>query len=698
MFENRIPPEIRSSQEFQSAVVRLSIWTFMLAMIGLAGYVGNYDFSSLQFLLLFGVHLVWYAGLLISTLRRPQLWKARTYLSILADLSGTTGTLFLTGDATGPFYLLYAVSFLSQGMRYGKTNLLLASVGSLMAFTLVAGVLGDWRTQPLEVMFVSLVLVVLPAYEYLLLRKLQTAKLAAEKANRARGDFLASMTHELRTPLSGVIGMAGLLKRTTLDNEQREYLDSINSSADVLQALVGDILDLSKIDAGKLELKPSSFALREALNETCWALSNQALDKGVELICRVAPDVPEKVYGDELRFRQILFNLIGNAAKFTEAGFIQVHAQLMPADDDLAAPYLQVSIRDTGIGIPADRIRHVFDNFWQADPSSTRRYGGTGLGTAIARDLTRLMGGVISVESEEGKGSNFRVRLPLIKQDTLAPPQPPSVLHGVRALVFEQQEQSARAIAEACEAAGMQPEVVSHIDQLGALGSEPDRGERRLVLVVDAPRGLDLDQLGNLVRRLLGAETPLVYLHYPRRQQAISDGAAGRAFKPIDAVQLWRTMAGVVASDVSDPMSDADLEPVAAPVAQQGSANGRLLVAEDDTINAKLISSLLHRAGCEVTLVRDGQAALDAAISQTFDLAFVDLRMPLMDGIDFTRAYRAQETAGRHLPIVAITANAAEDARADCLRAGMDEFVTKPIDPGFLQELLQRYGIVCESL
>lgn len=693
MLEKRIPPEVRSSQEFQSAVIRLSIWTFMLGMIGLAGYFGDYDFSSYQFLLLFGVHLVWYLGLLISTLRRPQLWRGRTYFSILADLSGTTGTLFLTGDATGPFYLLYAVSFLSQGMRYGKTNLLLASVGSLMAFTLVAGVLGDWRTRPLEVMFVSLVLVVLPAYEYILLRKLQTAKLAAEKANRARGNFLASMTHELRTPLSGVIGMAGLLKRTTLDGEQREYLDSINSSADVLQALVGDILDLSKIDAGKLELKPSSFVVRDSLNETCWALSNQALDKGVELICRVAPDVPEKAHGDELRFRQILFNLIGNAVKFTEDGYIRVYTQMMPADDGLATPYLQVSITDTGIGIPADRIEQVFDNFWQADPSSTRRHGGTGLGTAIARDLTRLMGGEISVESEDGRGSTFRVRLPLIRQDILAAPRPPAVLQGVTALVFEQHEESARAIVEACEAAGMQSEVVSHIDQLSALESRPGTEERRLVLVVDAPRGLDLEQLGHLVYRLLGSETPLVYLHYPRRHQAISDEAAGRAFKPIDAVQLWRAMAGVVSNEVGGAVA----EPVPSALPGEGGALSRLLVAEDDNINAKLINSLLRHAGCDVTLVGDGQAALDAAVSQSFDLAFIDLRMPLMDGIDFTRAYRAQEVAGRHLPIVAITANAVEDARADCLRAGMDEFVTKPIDPAVLQELLQRYGIACES-
>ena len=692
MLKTLLPPEIRDSQEFQSALIRLSIWALMVVVLGVAHLFGDYGFTWNQYFALFAVHLVWYAGILYSTVRRPQLWRARTYMSIFADLSGTTLIIYLTGNATGPFYLLYAVSFLSQGMRYGKTNLLLASVCSLVAYTVVAAMLGHWQTQTLEVLFVALVLVVLPAYEYTLMRKLQTAKQAAETANRARGDFLATMTHELRTPLSGVIGMAGLLKRTELDDEQREYLDSINTSANVLQALIGDILDLSKIDAGKLQLKPAPFVVRESLNETCWALSSQALDKGVELICRVAPDVPERVLGDELRFRQILFNLIGNATKFTEEGHICVHVRMQPADQDIATAHLQILISDTGIGIPADRVDHVFESFWQADPSSTRRYGGTGLGTAIARDLARLMGGSIGVLSEAGRGSQFWVKLPLLIDEALDPPEPPKMLRGAHALVFEQNEQSAAAIVEVCEAAGMQAVVVSNIDQLGALDGAPAGEGHRVVLVVDAPRGLDLDRIGNLVHKLLGEDVPIVYLHYPRRSPTIADKGARRAFKPVNAAQLWSAMASVISPNgqgaAERPSGPAD--------APELTMSGRLLVAEDDEVNARLIGSLLRHTGCEVTLVRDGGAALQAAISQVFDLAFIDLRMPVMDGIDFTRAFRAQEKAGTHLPIIAITANAAEEARAECLRAGMDEFVTKPIDPAIIQELIQRYGVACD--
>ncbi|MCB1802417.1 MAG: response regulator [Gammaproteobacteria bacterium] len=685
--------EIRVSQEFQSAVVRLSIWAFMLPMLALARYFGDYDFTWGEYLLLFGVHLVWYGAILVSTLLRPQLWRARTYLSIIADLSGTTGTLFLTGDATGPFYLLYAVSFLSQGMRYGKTNLVIASICSLFAFTFVAAILGDWRTQTLEVAFVALVLIVLPIYEYSLLRKLQTAKQAAEAANRARGDFLATMTHELRTPLSGLIGMSGLLKRTRLDEEQRDYVDSINTSADVLQSLIGDILDLSKIDAGKLELRPAPFVLRDSLSETCWALSNQALDKGVELVSQVDPDVPEQVVGDELRFRQVLFNLLGNAAKFTESGHVRVHASVEAGDADVSEPHLLVRIEDTGIGIPSDRVQHVFDSFWQADLSSTRRYGGTGLGTAIARDLTRLMGGSIGVESEEGIGSVFWVKLPFLRLPDAQPPQPPQELSGARALVFEQHAASAAAISEVCRAAGMQVDVVSDIDRLGAIGGDDPAGQRRVVLIVDAPRGLDLDRVGNLVRRLLGIDTPIVYLHYPRRKMAFSDGSAARAFKPVNTGQLWRAMADVVQPGGGASV-EASLDELPADTSEIDDA-GRVLVAEDDDINAKLIENLLRKAGCNVTLVRDGQAALEVASAETFDLALIDLRMPRMDGIDFTVAYRKRETPGNHLPIIALTANAAEDARAECLRAGMDDFITKPVNPAILQELVLRYGLIC---
>lgn len=693
MFNAYLSPQVRASQEFQSAVIRMSVWAFMLPMLGIARYVGDYDFTWSQYQLMFAVHLVWYAGILVSTYRRPELWRARTYLSILADLSGTTVTIYLTGDATGPFYLLYAVSFLSQGMRYGATNLLVASVCSLIAFAGVAAMLGDWRTQTLEVSFVALVLIVLPAYEYSLLKRLQRAKRDAERANRARGDFLATMTHELRTPLSGVIGMSGLLKRTRLDAEQNEYVDSINTSADVLQSLIGDILDLSKIDAGKLELKPATFQLRDSLNETCWALSNQALDKGLELVCWVATDLPAHVYGDELRFRQILFNLVGNATKFTERGHICVRARAMPADRYIAEPHLRIDIQDTGIGIAPDRLPHVFDSFWQADLSSTRRHGGTGLGTAIARDLTRLMGGVIDVESVEGQGSTFAVRLPFLRADDSRPPEPPAVLRGVRALVFEQNEESAGAIVETCRAAGMQTHVVDDIDRLGALQNDLAAAERRLVLLVDAPRGLDLERVGNLVRRLLGTDTPMVYLHYPRRKTALSDSAAGRAFKPINSVQLWQAMAAAVAPDAMPTALAVDPDLAQGDVPEVGS----VLVAEDDDINAKLITSLLRKAGCRVTLVGDGAAALEATAEEQFDLAFIDLRMPRMDGIDFTRRYREQETVGTHLPIVALTANAAEEARAECLRAGMDDFVTKPVDPQILQELILRYGLSCQS-
>ncbi|MCB1774609.1 MAG: response regulator [Gammaproteobacteria bacterium] len=679
---------LRDSQEFQSALIRLAIWLLMIIVFAVGKFIGDYTFSWEAFAWLFAVHLAWYGGMLVSVLKRPRLWPARTYLGILADLSGTTGSIYLTGDATGPYYLLYAVCFLSQGMRYGSFNLLVASVGSLLAFGSVAALLGDWRDQALEVFFIGLVLVVLPAYEYVLLRKLQVARLNAETANRARGDFLASMTHELRTPLSGVIGMSGLLGRTRLDDEQREYVESINTSANVLQGLIGEVLDLSKIDAGKLELRSRPFALRESIVETCWALSSQAVDKGLELVCSVTPDVPQQVSGDELRFRQVLFNLVGNAIKFTEQGHVVVRASLAGRHRANPNGEICLEISDTGIGIPADRLGQVFDSFWQADLTSKRRHGGTGLGTAIARNLCRLMGGDITVRSTEGGGTTFTVRLPLCDAQLAEVPQAPPVLRGTPVLLLEPNAESARAIEACCVAAGMTVETIAEPAELPQAVLSRPNGGFGLALVADTPTGRDLaDVLSTLTARL-GYDLPMVFLHYPRRRPSVPGDVGGRALKPVLAAQLWRTIAAQLDPATVTPNPPTDESPANAFV-----ATAQVLVAEDDPINARLISSLLRKEGCEVTLVEDGEQALAMTHERVFDLAFIDMRMPRMDGLDFVRNHRAREVRGSHLPVIGLTANASEEAREACLRAGMDEFVVKPIDPATLQELILRYGL-----
>jgi len=693
MSNNHLNSTFRKSQEYQSAIMRILGWVVMVSLVGIAGVNGFYDFTWQMFATLFLLHLAWFVGILLHVAWKPELRPWRTYLGALADASGTGCSIYLSGDPLSPFYLIYVWSFLSQGTRFGRNNLAAASISSILSFTVVATLLGGWSTRPVELSFMLFALFILPLYQYSLLNKLHASKQAAEAsrraaedANYARGNFLATITHELRTPLSGVIGMAGLLNGTRLNEEQKEYLESINASANVLRSLIGDILDLSKIDAGKLELKPVHFDVRNALVEVAGALSSQALDKHVEVVCSADANVPEKVLGDDLRFRQILFNLLGNAVKFTEHGEVSAHISVGAPDDNLSVPHLHISIDDTGIGISKHKLSEIFDSFWQADSSTTRRYGGTGLGTSIARDLTLLMGGVIGVESEEGQGSTFWLKLPLIDPEVGQTPQAPKLLSGRQAVVLETNATSAKTIEDACVAAGMHCYSVTRIEDLNELGKL--NASVDVLLVSDSPRGMDLQGLATMMRNLLRADLPVVYLHYPRRTFHLLETNATSITKPFNMTNLWRCMISVLEPDALDPDSGPAVDP------SSGLAHGtRVLVAEDDTINAKLIRSLLDKGGYKVTLVRDGEAALREALSGSFDLALIDLRMPKMDGLDFVRAYRQQEAPEERLPIVALTANSAEEARSECLAAGMDEFLTKPVDPQALNELIREFGI-----
>ncbi len=687
MLQPYIRAELRASQEFQSGVVRTVVWVFMVGFIGIAGLYDYYSVDWFLFQVFFGAHLLWFLGILVSIARDPTPSVTRRYLSMVADLSGATFSIYLGGEPLSPFYLLYIWVFVSQGTRFGKTALTAASIGSVIAYSIVLTVLDGWQRHGMEAVFLLVLLVVLPTYQYVLLRRLHEARQDADAANQARGNFLATMTHELRTPLSGVVGMARLLGSTRLDVEQREYVESLTSSANMLQALIGDILDLSKIDARKLELRPQPFELRRVVRDVAAALANQALDKGVEMIVDVAPDVPTEVFGDQLRFRQVLYNLVGNAVKFTEQGHVLIRVRVGEPRPELPKRHLYVAVEDTGIGIARDKLGKIFENFWQSDSSTTRQYGGTGLGTTIARDLARLMAGDIGVESVEGRGSTFWVCLPFLDHKGLddCQPRPSGTLRGRTALLLESYPEQLKLMEQACLDAGMRYVSVDRPDRLARV-IEAQAGRFDVAVFADDRHGMDLEGLASMVEKLCGEEVPTVLLHYARRPvTALSDHAVELA-KPFVTPVLWDAMTLAAGTQI-----DSQLSPSVLLNTVPEGRGARVLVAEDDTINAKLMDSLLRKAGHEVVLVRDGQRALEAAQAESFDLALVDLRMPRMDGTDFTRAYRAQEGEAEHLPIVALTANAAEDAKEECIAAGMDDFLTKPVDPESLDKLLDRY-------
>ncbi len=699
-----IRPELRRSPEFQSALVRLGMWTFSACYIGLG--IGT-DYLSVdlgKFVALFSIYFAAFGVLLWSVVRRPD-WAARRYVALVLDITATSFAIFLTSHAISPFYLFYIWIFISAGTRYGRTHLIVASVASVVAYNVVLIALDEWGRHTFEAAFFLLLLVALPWYQHSLLRKVQAARAEAERANKAKGDFLANMTHELRTPLTGVIGMAQLLQSTELTGEQRDYVDAIDNSAQVLAGIIGDILDFSKIDAHMLVLESVPFDLRVTIQDVCGVLGTQALGKGLELLIRVDPAVPAKVLGDPLRVRQILFNLVGNAVKFTHQGGVTV--QLGPWTGPLPAaqagrgrrrtpepearPQLLLEVLDTGIGIPADKISQIFESFRQADDSTTRRYGGTGLGTSIARDLAGLMGGEIGVDSEEGQGSHFWVRLPLAAASVAEPIRPDLAqsLSGRNIAVYETTAATRALIRDACRYGGGDCRFLDDIGQLGTLATQAPAPD--LLILADSPQGVDLGGVLTLMRRVFSPMPPCLLLTYAARR--IGSGVEGyrTLSKPFLTRDLTEAMARALAPAAAGALGAHPAPPPAGAIAATRPDAGqiRILVAEDNDIAARVITTLLRKQGYAVDRVADGGAALELGQAQPFDLAIIDLRMPVLDGIAFTRAYRAAE-GGRHLPIVALTANASEDLAVACREAGMDAFLAKPVKPAELAEVIAR--------
>ena len=681
-FDMLFKHDMLRNPEFQSALVRLAIWCFSVFYIGLGAWTAYYDVNVQLYYLLFGGYLLFFLVTLISVYLRPVM-PVRPYITLMVDISAVSLAIFLTREAISPFYLLYIWIFVSYGTRYGKKVLMAASVLSVIAYNLVLMALDEWGVHTFEAFFLLLLLVMLPLYQYSLLRKLHKARLEAEHANKARGDFLATMTHELRTPLIGILGMARLMQGTPLDAEQKEYLHSIRSSAQLLRALIGDILDFSKIDANKLELVNESFEIRQLVQGVTSTLASEAQEKQLELRCSVDTKLPRKLQGDNLRITQILFNLIGNAIKFTERGSVMLNVSYVESHQELATPHVLFEIEDTGIGIPEDKLDKIFDMFWQLDASNSRQHSGTGLGTTVARDLTQRMGGDIAVRSQVGVGTVFSVRLPIMGNQSPAMPVHPPLLKGKRVLVFETDERNMQMHMRILEELGMQPVAVDSMN-----GLTPQLDQRfDVVLICDSLVGIPLSQVLSRIEILEGDPTILLAAYRGRTIGVPS---------PVSRVLMKPFLADDLAQAVVDPLRERkslrdSLSTTLGREVREPSGI-RILLAEDNAIAAKVLSTLLLQRGHSVDIVKDGQEALQAVGKSDYHMAFIDLRMPRMDGIEFTRRYRATETSGVHLPIYALTANTAEDAMQQCLKAGMDGFLNKPVEPEELQVIIERHA------
>ncbi len=496
--------------------------------------------------------------------------------------------------------------------------------------------------------------------------------------------------------MNGIIGMTKLALQTSLSLEQRQYLDTAMVSAESLLSVLNDVLDFSKIEAGKLDLEAIEFDVRNTLHDAVKPVAMRADEKDLELLCQVAPDVPAVLVGDPGRLRQVVLNLVGNAVKFTDAGEIVVRAEMAEAPEGRGV--LHVSVSDTGIGIPLEKQRLIFDPFAQADGSTTRRYGGTGLGLAISANLVAVMGGRIWVDSEPGHGSTFHFTVALEGRPGAAEgpgSKPIAALEGVRVLIVDDNATSRGLLADTLGAAGLSPVVAEDAQTATALATEANEAWRPFAVALVDARMPGADgfetakhlrsgnaQAGAVIMLLAQSHGPT---DVPRCREA---GVASYLFKPIRESELLHTIAVMLGAPlvaVPPPVET----PAVAPVAQ--AAGLSILLAEDNPVNQALAVHLLEDEGYRVQVAGNGREAVERLAGGSFDLILMDLQMPEMSGLEATAVIREQEQGTeRHIPIIALTAHAMKGDREHCLAAGMDEYLSKPIMPDQLMATIQR--------
>ena len=536
--------------------------------------------------------------------------------------------------------------------------------------------------------------------------ELQQATRTAEAASRFKTEFLANMSHEIRTPMNGIIGMTELLLGTPLTGVQRKYSDTIRRSGRSLLKIIGDILDYSKVEAGQLDIEPIPFDLQVACEDVVELLTPRSEEKGLALTLRYAPNAPRRVVGDAGRIRQVLTNLVGNSIKFTQTGYVLINVECTGLTNETAA--LRISVEDTGIGAPREKLREIFTKFTQADPSIGREFGGTGLGLAISKQLVELMGGGIGAESHEGLGSRFffTLFLPLDKQEPVAA-QARADLSGVRILIADHSTVNRQVLFEQVTSWGMHADAVGgSVDTLRALRAGHENHEPYgVALIDDQMPGIGGESLARVMsdESYLKDETLLVlltsigqrgdaqrmqelgfsaYLSRPIRQSELMDVLA-----TIWSAHLQGEDVGLVTRHTVAETRDADhVED-----REHFALGASILIAEDNAVNQQVAIEILRPFNCTITLAADGVEAVECVRNDHFDVIFMDCQMPHMDGYAATGEIRNLQGEQLRTPIIAMTAHAMKGDRERCLAAGMDDYISKPIDPDAVYKVLRRW-------
>lgn len=668
----------RPDREHEMVLNRLLIGPLILIYLisaiqfGVEGAAAFLEASRFVFLGYFLASLAF----LIDLLLRPGVSVPRRLAAIALDFSMLTFALWKGGEVAGVLVPVYLWIIFGNGFRFGLTYLFIATGAGVASFTTVIAMTAYWQDHPILAAGILMGVVVLPLYAASLIRSLNRARQEAEEASRAKSLFMASVSHELRTPLNAVIGLSDLLRDTPLDREQAEMNATVGASARSLLSLINEILDFSRIEAGRMPSEVAAFDLFALLAEIRAMLAVKAREKGVRLHIHVTPRTPHLLIGEIGHLREILTNLVGNAVKFTEAGSVVVAVDAQTVHDGQAR--LDFEVSDTGIGIAPEAQARIFDSFTQADETIINRFGGTGLGLAIVKQLVELHGGSISVESRLGTGSIFRFDYTFAVE--AASQDEETRVAGRCELVVLAGRANVQTIARAVSRAGLVAEIAADpVHALSRAEARRERGAGVAILIDVSARGEAaafpaIDRDGRIPLVLLDAEA--------------GPGLADRADRTLFASIINEVSPAVLAACLRCAEGGAGLVEDRAPRRVQATRSLSILVADDNRTNQMVISKVLERAGHCVRLVDDGEQALDSMAESDFDLVLMDLNMPVMNGLEATKLHRFASIGRARVPIVALTADATAEARIRCEEAGMDACLTKPIEPARLVALI----------